>query len=310
MHNTPMPRFDAMIATLAADRESGASDILPRAITILRGALADDPVEIEPIAAGLCAAQPGMAPLWNAAATALAAHRAGEPERFERFAMRVDRAPDALTRFALEALCPEGAAADGSTRLAPLRIVTLSNSGSVAAVLEVLAQMRALRVACAEGRPMLEGRLLAARLAAGGAQVDLFTDAGVGQALGAADAVLVGADAVTPEWFLNKIGTRLLVSAAHLQGVPTYVVASRDKFASHALARCVAPREGSIGEVWGTAPGGVTVKNPYFERVPLELVTGVISDAGLLGAPMVAELCASLDQELPPALFAQLARPS
>ena len=308
MQNIRVDRFDGRIVALAADHESGASDILARAITILREALADPSTPLIVIAARLCAAQPGMAPLWNAAATALAARESGDSERFERFAARVRRAPDALARFAIETLCPDSGFAESASRLTPLRIVTASNSGSVGAVLEVLSQVVALRVACAEGRPVLEGRLLAARLAAAGAQVDFFTDAAVGQALGAADAVLIGADAVAPEWFLNKAGTRLLASAAQLQSVPVYVVAGRDKFASHALAERLVPREGPIAEVWGTAPGGVTVRNPYFERVPLDLVAGVISDVGLLGPAMVVEACAALGQELPPSLFQELVR--
>ncbi len=303
-----MERFDALIAALAADRESGASDILARAITILREALASPDADVAHVAASICAAHPGMAPLWNAAATAVRARAEEDPARFERFAARVRRAPDALARFALEALCPEGTAMDGAARLTPLRVVTVSNSSSVGGVLEVLSQVRALRVACAEGRPVLEGRLQAARLAAAGAQVDFFTDAAIGQALGAAEAVLVGADAVTPEWFLNKVGTRLVASAAQLQGVPVYVLASRDKFASHLLAERLAPRDGAPSEVWGTAPGGVIVRNPYFERVPLDLVAGVISDVGLLGTAGVAEVCASIDQELPASIFHHLTR--
>ncbi len=308
MQNTSVHRFHGRIAALASDHESGASDILARAITILRDALADPDAPLAEIAAGVCAAQPGMAPLWNASAVAVAARESADHDRFERFTARVRRAPDAFARFALETLCPEAAVAEPATRPAPLRIVTVSNSGSVGGVLEVLSQMVALRVACAEGRPALEGRLLAARLAAAGAVVDFFTDAAVGQALGAADAVLVGADAVAPEWFLNKCGTRLLVSAAHLQAVPVYVIAGREKFATHALAQRLGPRDGPVAEVWGTAPGGVTVRNSYFERVPLDLVAAVITDVGVLSPEMVVDACASLAHELPASLFEDLAR--
>ncbi len=301
-------RFDGLLAALAADRESGASEILARAITVLREALADPAATVPLIAGRICATQPGMAPLWNAGATAVAARESADPERFERFAARVHRAPDALARFALERLCPDSITAEPGPRLAPLRVVTVSNSGSVGGVLEVLAQRVTLRVACAEGRPAVEGRLLAARLAAAGALVDFFTDAGIGQALGAADAVLVGADAVAPEWFLNKVGTRVLASAAQLQSVPVYIVASRDKLATHALAERLVPRDGPVAEVWGTAPGGVAVRNPYFERVPLDLVTAVITDLGVLSPEMVVEACAALEQELPASLFDELGR--
>jgi translation initiation factor 2B subunit (eIF-2B alpha/beta/delta family) len=40
------------------------------------------------------------------------------------------------------------------------------------------------------------------------------------------------------------------------------------------------------------------VRNPYFETVPLDLTTGVISDVGVLGSDMVREVCASLEDPL------------
>src|SRR5436190_1738139 len=82
-------------------------------------------------------------------------------------------------------------------------------------------------------RPALEGRRLASRLAAAGIAVTYFSDAAISQALGGADAVVFGADAVAPEWFLNKSGTRMLAAAAGQQGLPVHVIATRDKFVSH-----------------------------------------------------------------------------
>ncbi len=103
--------------------------------------------------------------------------------------------------------------------------------------------------------------------------------------------MLVGADAVAPEWFLNKSGTRMLAAAAAQQGMPVYVVATRDKFVSHAIAARLVVREGAPAEIWGTPPAGVTVRNPYFEPTPLDLVAGIISDIGVLGTGMVPDVC-------------------
>jgi translation initiation factor 2B subunit (eIF-2B alpha/beta/delta family) len=269
------------IALVASDRESGASEILDTVIGLLRDALAAGP-PITPVAAALCRAQPTMAPVWNAALEAVAS--AESPQRFEKFAQRVARAPAALIRFAVDHFAEEA-------RPSPLRLLTISFSRSVLLVLEALAPTHALRVACGEGRPALEGRRLASRLAATGISVTYFGDAAIGHALASADAVLVGADAVAPEWFLNKSGTRMLAAAAHQQGVPVYVVAARDKFVSHAVAARLAVREGAPAEIWETPPAGVTVRNPYFESTPLDLVTSVISDIGILGAGMVPDVC-------------------
>src|SRR5262249_18009640 len=154
---------------------------------------------------------------------------------FDRFAERVARAPAAIARFARE-IFDEGQS--------PLRLVTVSFSRTVETVLRSLAERRSLRIACSEGRPALEGRRLATRLAAHGVAVTCFSDAAIGHALASADAVLVGADAVAPEWFLNKSGTRMLAAAAAQQGIPVYVTAARDKFVSRAVARLLQMREG------------------------------------------------------------------
>lgn len=280
------PELEQRIALLASDRESGASEILDEAIDILRAALAAG--NAPAAARSLCRGQPSMASIWNAALTAMAA--IDDPARFDQFAQRVARAPAAVARFAREVF-------DGS---GPLRVVTISFSRSVDGVLRALAQARPLRVACSEGRPALEGRRLATRLAAAGIPVTCFSDAAIGHALASADALIVGADAVAPEWFLNKSGTRMLAAAAAQQGIPLYVVATRDKFVSRSLAAALQVREGASAEVWDGAPAGVAVRNPYFEATPVDLVATVISDLGLLGPGSIPDVCDSIASDFPP----------
>jgi translation initiation factor 2B subunit (eIF-2B alpha/beta/delta family) len=269
------------IARIGADRESGASEILAEVIAVLRDALATN-APLEPVARALCRAQPSMAPIWNAALEALASVQT--PGRFDRFAHRVARAPAALTRFAVEFF-------SGDTGPGPRRLVTLSFSRSVATVLEALARTHVLHVACSEGRPALEGRRLAATLASSGIGVTYFSDAAIGHALRSADAVVVGADAVAPDWFLNKSGTHMLAAAAAQQGLPVYVLATRDKFVSHAVAARIVVTEGAPAELWEMPPEGITVRNPYFEQTPLDLVANVITDLGVLGTGMIPDVC-------------------
>ncbi len=276
------PELEKRIEEIALDRESGASELLAAAIGVLRDALSAR-ADVRSVADAIRRAQPSMAPLWNAARAAVAA--IDEPMRFERFAHRVERAPGALARFAVDVL--ETGVSSGAT----LGIVTLSSSGTVLHVIEALAARRTLRVACAEGRPALEGRRLATRLAAAGIPVLYYSDAAIGNALDTADVVLVGADAVAPDWFLNKSGTRLLAASAAQRGVPAYVLASREKFVSQVMADRLTARSGPAAEVWPDPPPGVEARNPYFERTPLELVAGVITDIGLLGTSTVAEVC-------------------
>jgi translation initiation factor 2B subunit (eIF-2B alpha/beta/delta family) len=291
---------DERIAALAADRISGASDIVGRAVEILRGALSGE-ADVLGTARALVRAQPSMAPVWNAAVAALQAR--DDVLRFEGFAGRVARAPRALTRFGLEVFAPAPA---GVNQRGALHVVTLSCSGSVLHLLEAVGRARSVRVSCGEGRPMMEGRTMAARLAAAGIAVTVTTDAALGQVLGGADAVVIGADAVTAAWVINKAGTRMLVAAAAAAGIPVYVVAGRDKFAAAAVAARLTPREEPAAEVWSDPPAGVAVSNVYFEPTPLDTVTGLVTDSGVLDATMARQLCESLDREAPERLVALL----
>ena len=287
--------FEQRIALLASDRESGASEILDEVVGVLRDAIAGG-VSLLPVARALCRAQSSMASVWNAAIEVVAADR--PEERLEAFAARVARAPEALARVAAGYF-----QADGS---GPLRLVTISFSRTVLTVLERIATTRQLRVSCSESRPALEGRRLASRLAAAGIAVTYFSDAAISQALGAADAVVIGADAVAPEWFLNKSGTRMLAAAAGQQGVAVHVIATRDKFVSHAVGARLSMREGAGSEIWESPPAGVTVRNPYFESTPLELVASLITDMGVLGAGLAIDVCEAVSREQPPDIIDKL----
>ena len=60
--------FEQRVARVAANRTSGASELLDESIAILRDALAAGCVP--EVVRGLCLAQPAMAPLWNASPSA------------------------------------------------------------------------------------------------------------------------------------------------------------------------------------------------------------------------------------------------
>ena len=278
--------LNSRIARLALDRESGASEILEEAVAICREALAAG-VPVLPVARAVCRAQPSMASVWNLALEMLAHDRV--PERLEAFGRRAARGSAALGRFGGEVFLIDAGR--------PLRLVTISFSRSVATLIEAIAARRDVRVSCSESRPALEGRRLASRLVSAGVAVTCFADAAIGQALGDAEAVVVGTDAVAPEWFLNKSGTRMIAAAAGQQGVPVYVVATRDKFVSHAVGARLAVREGAASEIWEPAAPGVTVRNPYFEPTPLELVSSLITDVGVIGSASAADVCAAVSRD-------------
>jgi translation initiation factor 2B subunit (eIF-2B alpha/beta/delta family) len=240
-----------------------------------------------------------MAPLWNAALHATAARRV--PAAFDRFVRQAARASDALLRTGVGALVPEPA-----IEHRPLPIVTLSASGAVRGLVLAVHARQPVELACAESRPGLEGRTLAADLAARGVPVALYADAAIAHALRPGGLVLVGADAIGPAAFLNKSGTRMLAAAAAAQGIAVYVAATRDKFVMPALWPHLTGREGGGEEIWADAPAGITVRNPYFEPTPIDLITAVVSDIGLLGAGEIPRVCGGMQTELMEAALEEL----
>ena len=287
-----MHALTTAIDRLRADATSGASELLPRAIEILR-ATRDLPREAAlDLARAVGRAQPSMASIWNAALAALADRR--DPGALDRFDQRRRRAAAALSRSMADQLLTSARGAH--------HVVTLSFSGSVLAGLRAAAQRTRLVVSCAEGRPGLEGRRLAEALSEAGIPVEFYTDAAIGEALGrhreAETTVIVGADAVTPNWFLNKCGTGMLAAAAARVGVPVYAVAARDKFMDDRAAHLLQIVDHDGRAVWAEAPAGVVVSDAWFERVSADLAGGVITDAGSLSPAMLAEACRAASAEV------------
>lgn len=272
------------VAEIAADHVSGASELVARALAILRGARLQGREEVVRAAVALCRAQPSMASIWNLAAAAV--DDLDSQGVLDRFAHRLHKAPQALARYAVDTLTIDrNGSSDG------LRVATCSRSRSVMTCLAALAGRGRFTVLCAEGRPMFEGRTLAVELQAAGIDVELFTDGAFASALREAHVLLVGADAVTSSWFVNKCGTYAAVLSIHALSIPAFVLASRDKFLSDTLGARLPLGEGPPGEVWPEAPAGVKVRNPYFERIPAALVTTFISDGGPVTPDRLRSVC-------------------
>jgi translation initiation factor 2B subunit (eIF-2B alpha/beta/delta family) len=270
-------------AAIGEDNRSGASALSRQARALLAEALHAGCAS--EIAAALVRAQPSMASIWNAAISAV--ESATVPEVWSRNVLRWDRADGVLERMAIGALTSDGPP--------PRRVVTFSMSGSVMRVLTRLAEVSplGLRVSCSEGRPALEGQRLAATLPPSGIAVDFYTDAALGGALGDADLLLLGADAIGGTAWVNKAGTQMLAAAAYVRGLAVHIVTTADTLVMPSLWPHLVLRHGPPGEVWDTAPAGVRLHNPYFESIPLDFVTTVITDIGVLGADMVPSACAA-----------------
>jgi translation initiation factor 2B subunit (eIF-2B alpha/beta/delta family)/8-oxo-dGTP pyrophosphatase MutT (NUDIX family) len=266
------------VTTVATDTVHGSAWLSLRALEVLRdrAAVADDHAAVASVARDLRDARPSMAAVAN---------------RVNRAMSAADRTPAAVrTRAERVADAALDAGREAATRAAErcgASVATLSRSGTVRAALERARPA----VLIGESRPAREGADVAAALADAGLDVTLTTDAALPAELGARDpdAVLVGADAVLADGsVVNKVGTRGLALAAARENVPVYVVAAAAKVRPDERVHAEAGEAVDLYD--GPAP--VSVANPVFDRTPADLVTGVVTERGVLDGDDVRAVAA------------------
>lgn len=220
----------------------------------------------------------------------------------ERVLAADDRTAEALAILAEDVEACRAIGEHGRAELPDAsRILTVCNAGRLAtagigtALGVVYAKADAgeeVEVFACETRPLLQGaRLTAWELADAGIPVTVLPDGAAPSLLasGGVDAVIVGCDRVAANGDVaNKIGTYALAIAARHHGVPFYVAGPRSTLdlATPTGAEIeIEQRDG--GEVRAVAGLDVStaVWNPAFDVTPAELVTGLITDAGVLHAP-------------------------
>lgn len=159
---------------------------------------------------------------------------------------------------------------------------------------------RQVHVLADETRPLLQGsRLTAWELSTAGIAVTVMADGMAASRLrqGGISCVIVGADRIARNGDVaNKIGTYGLALAARAHAVPFYVAAPRSTYDAATATGAGIPIEQRHGDELRraggvlVAPVGAAVWNPAFDVTPAGLITGYITDAGLLGAEQLSRL--------------------
>jgi len=154
---------------------------------------------------------------------------------------------------------------------------------------------RGFRVWADETRPLLQGaRLTVWELMQAGIDVTLICDntAAVLMRQGKVDLVLVGADRIAACGDVaNKIGTYSVAVLARHHGIPFYVAAPSSTFDLALESGEAIPIEERGGEEvthgFGrqTAPDDAKTYCPAFDVTPAGLVTGIITERGLIAPP-------------------------
>ncbi len=202
------------------------------------------------------------------------------------------------------ALIPDGATI--MTHCNTGRLATAGEGTALAVVFAAWREGRRFDVLAGETRPLLQGaRLTALELSREGIPVRVCAD-GAGPGLiqrGEVDLVLVGADRIAGNGdAANKVGTYSLALACAARGVPFYVVAPTSTLDVGMATGEEIPIEErdalEVTELLGEriAPEGVGARNPAFDVTPHHLITGIVTDAGVLSPPYSGQIAALISR--------------
>ncbi|SCG86056.1 putative methylthioribose-1-phosphate isomerase [Methanobacterium congolense] len=254
-------------------------------------ALAENAGEnLEKAARDVKAARPTAVNLFWAVDRVMAAVKAGvsamdEAQKMYQEDMETNRA---IGRYGSEVID------DGDT------ILTHCNAGALACVdygtaLGVVRGARDagknIKVICDETRPVLQGaRLSVFEMQQEKIPVRLIVDGAAGHMMqtGKVDKVVIGADRVAKGGVANKIGSLMVALAAKRFNVPFYVAAPKSTFDYENSIYDIEIEERDPSEVLyvgkcSLAPEGTEVENPAFDVVPSDLITGIITEDGIVG---------------------------
>ncbi len=165
-----------------------------------------------------------------------------------------------------------------------------------------------LRVYADETRPLLQGaRLTAYELMRAGVDVTLICDSMANEVMkqGLVSAVFIGCDRAARNGdAANKIGSSGLSVLAKHYGIPFYMFAPLSTVdmdtASGADIRIEQRPAEEITELCfreRMAPEGVKVFNPAFDVVDHELITGIVTEEGIVSAPFEENFIRAFEQK-------------
>lgn len=184
------------------------------------------------------------------------------------------------------------------------RILTHCNAGALATagygtalgVIRAAAEQgKVTQVFADETRPFLQGaRLTAWELVRDQVPTTVITESMAGPLMqrGDIDVIVVGADRIAANGdFANKVGTYTVAMMAKAHNVPFYVAAPLSTIdlntpdgASIPIEQRAAREMTHVGS-WQIAPDGAGVWNPAFDVTPHDLVSGIITEQGIVRAP-------------------------
>ena len=163
------------------------------------------------------------------------------------------------------------------------------------AVREIFNQYRGnkkkVKIIQTESRPILEGRIQAVNIRKLGFEVKLVSDTGYARHLDRINMILLGADAIFRDYFVNKSGTYNICLAGKNAGIPVYILADSRKFwfslpPEHRERQYIENKKPGA-ELWKDPYPGIDIENYYFEKIHVNWADGFITEKEILEPSLI-----------------------
>jgi len=169
------------------------------------------------------------------------------------------------------------------------KILTHCHSSTVVDLIKAISKGdKNFEVVSTETRPLYQGRITAKNLIDAGIKTTLIADSAaesfaINRGSVPIDVVFLGSDQIMKGGYvINKIGSWGIAVAAHYGGKPLYIVSNLLKFDKDSLFSDVEIEIREDRELWPEAPRGLDMYNPAFEIVDNALITGFVTELGII----------------------------
>lgn len=174
-------------------------------------------------------------------------------------------------------------------------ILCHSQSSAVREIFEAYqGNRKKVKIIQTESRPILEGRIQAVNLYKLGYEVKLVSDTGYARHLDRINLILLGADAIYRDYFVNKSGSYNICLAGKNAGIPVYILADSRKFwfsltPEHQEMQYNEKKKPGE-EIWKDPHPGIDTENYYFEKIPINWADGFITEEEILNPARLQKL--------------------
>jgi eIF-2B alpha/beta/delta-like uncharacterized protein len=286
------PEILNYIDRIRNDRNQGASELARLSLEVLKIAVDTSNavsreqliIDINEIADSLYSAKLVMAPIKNAVKLfqkQLSENKSNDLDALKKSAIST---ADNIIRTSLFAVSKIAGYAVSVLANSDV-IMTQSYSSTVAGAFKAGSQKYTLKAIVTRSGTSRIGEMTAQAIQKYGVQVTYIDDTAIGLYIKQVNKVFVGADRICADGYVvNGVGTCLMALAANKYNVPFYVLSESlkidpDLISSEADLEDKNPNEMVIQ---GVFPANIKVSNPYFDITPTELITGLITEDGII----------------------------